>query len=759
MKNHHTTFTSIIYIILVIIVFVETSATKKPYSSLLERITAEETVTIEEFREAIKSLDLDTDQKGEDKSELRQNFAKVINEYAKALFYGQFNGGKPEIQKAYYFFKLASEYGSSETLYYLSFYSFYNLDGRFLYKNNYKNLESSDSHGYMKYYIDKMNVTNLISNSFVSSLQGYTVSTSILGNLYYHGRGTERKCPSSALYFKQLAEMLFVKDELKDYKSPELLERRKLDELYFHHEEDIESTQVVEDALEYIKRNANLKMPQYLAEMGHIYYFGLKGEKRDLKQAFNYYFQAANAGDPYSKMFVGKMLIEGIGVQKDVKYGMQFLTAAEFKNEPEALNILGKLYYYGDGVEKDEQKAIGYFKTAADKNITDAMYNYAGILLKSTDPISRTKGLQLIDAAAKSGHALAMLHLGLQYLEGTDIFYNCELGAGFLKSVTQRGPWNRKLRNGYVTYKKKNHKLAALYYMEAALIGYDFANSNAGLIIDRYQVFDEHDLDIQKMQKEVIYDPIWKQLDSTSHYKPPSDMDELLNGDILEILTTLKYDQNKKTEILKSLTKPLKNLGESFNQHVTFELLRTGAEEDDELSLLKLGDIYQEGKIVPQNFTQAYEYYSSIFRPRIYSFIINTEIAAMAMYNMAYMTHNGLGKKKNLTEAIIQYETSIKLNFKSTNYMVHINKKLAEWEKFYFDKYSNSTGEVQEEEDSTMSVKEIIKHQMTYFEEKYSKPLFMGFFILAAFVLFLVKLRLENYMDIYLKDQRRPKTD
>ena len=186
----------------------ESSATKKPYYNLLERITAEETVTIEEFREAIKSLDSDTEQRRDDKSELKQNFAKVINEYAKALFYGQLNGGKPEIQKAYYFFKLASEYGSSETLYYLSFYSFYNLDGRFLFKNNYKNLESSDSHGYLKYYIDRMNVTNLISNTYVSSLQGYNISTSILGNLYYH---------VIILYCRYLRTNFNREEELKEF--------------------------------------------------------------------------------------------------------------------------------------------------------------------------------------------------------------------------------------------------------------------------------------------------------------------------------------------------------------------------------------------------------------------------------------------------------------------------------------------------------------------------------------------------------------
>ncbi len=294
--------------------------------------------------------------------------------------------------------------------------------------------------------------------------------------------------------------------------------------------------------------------------------------------------------------------------------------------------------------------------------------------------------------------------------------------------------------------------------MEAALIGYDLAHSNAGLIIDKYDVFDEHDLDVQRMKKEITHDALWKELESTHNYKPPKNTDELLYGDIMEILATLKYDENKKTEILKSLTHSSKSLVESYNHEITFELFRNGAEEDDELSLLKLGDIYQEGKIVPQDYSKAYAYYESLFTPGIYSFITNSEIAAMAMYNMAYMTHNGLGRTKNLTLAIIQYENSQKLSLRSANYMLYVNKKLAEWEKFYFDKYLNSTGEVQSTSES-MNVKDIVKYQMTYFEEKYSKPLFMGFFIVAALVLFLVKLRLENYMDIYLKDQKRPKTD
>jgi TPR repeat protein len=114
--------------------------------------------------------------------------AQILNEYAKALFYGRFTNSEPELQKAFYFFKLASSYGNSESLYYLSFYSAYHLDGRYLLLKNYENLSKEDQHVYLKNYIKNMNATTLLTNTYISSMQGYNTSTFLMGVMYWDVR-------------------------------------------------------------------------------------------------------------------------------------------------------------------------------------------------------------------------------------------------------------------------------------------------------------------------------------------------------------------------------------------------------------------------------------------------------------------------------------------------------------------------------------------------------------------------------------------
>ena len=161
------------------------SKTSNTFQDFLEQVERDDLIQIPDFVNAIKNLDANI-QRINEKDKNKQNMGKILNEYAKTLFYGKLNDGKPDIQKAHYFFKLASQYGNSESLYYLSFYSFYNLDGRFLYLNNYNTLEKPDLHGYLKNYIDKMNATTLLTNAYISSLQGYNTSTFLMANLYWH---------------------------------------------------------------------------------------------------------------------------------------------------------------------------------------------------------------------------------------------------------------------------------------------------------------------------------------------------------------------------------------------------------------------------------------------------------------------------------------------------------------------------------------------------------------------------------------------
>ena len=283
--------------------------------------------------------------------------------------------------------------------------------------------------------------------------------------------------------------------------------------------------------------------------------------------------------------------------------------------------------------------------------------------------------------------------------------------------------------------------------MEAALLGYDVASLNGALIIDKHRPFGADDIDVQSLKKTIARDPIWVALDRTHNYKPPRDVDELLHDDVLEILTSLKYTAEKKAEILEKLTKYSKSIENEFINHIMIEMLRLGAEAKEPLSLLRLGDLYQEGAVVRQNYTQAYEYYSTIVKE---AFIQSGHsILSQAYYNLAYINHHGLGRAKNLSKAINLYNVSLELD-KTNYYLVSFNKKLAEWEKMYYEKYLNITQSGGENE-VELTVSDVLKLNIAHFEENYSKKFFFGFLVFAVLVLYLFKLRLQNYVDIYLK--------
>ena len=56
-----------------------------------------------------------------------------------------------------------------------------------------------------------------------------------------------------------------------------------------------------------------------LSAVGDIYFFGIS-TKKDLKQAYNYYHQAALLNDGYAQNKLGDMYYSGLGVKKHHRY-------------------------------------------------------------------------------------------------------------------------------------------------------------------------------------------------------------------------------------------------------------------------------------------------------------------------------------------------------------------------------------------------------------------------------------------------------
>ena len=152
------------------------------FQDLVDHITNDDSIEVFDFIDAVVSLDTMLQNQDESQANVNKYMGQILNQYAKALFYGKFNKDDPEIQKALYFFKLASSYGNSESIYYLSFYSFYNLDGRFLYENNDIYINASTIR--VRNYIKEMTVSLPITSVKFSGIKKSSISRFLMGNIF-----------------------------------------------------------------------------------------------------------------------------------------------------------------------------------------------------------------------------------------------------------------------------------------------------------------------------------------------------------------------------------------------------------------------------------------------------------------------------------------------------------------------------------------------------------------------------------------------
>ncbi|RWW08064.1 hypothetical protein GW17_00028524 [Ensete ventricosum] len=87
-------------------------------------------------------------------------------------------------------------------------------------------------------------------------------------------------------------------------------------------------------------------------QMGLLYYYGLRGVRRDNTKALHWLLKAVEKGDPRSMEFLGEMYTRGAGVERNYTKAFKLLTLASKHKVYSAYNGLGYLYVKGYGVEK-----------------------------------------------------------------------------------------------------------------------------------------------------------------------------------------------------------------------------------------------------------------------------------------------------------------------------------------------------------------------------------------------------------------------
>lgn len=90
-------------------------------------------------------------------------------------------------------------------------------------------------------------------------------------------------------------------------------------------------------------------------KIGMLYYFGLRGIRRDHAKALSWFLKAVEKGEPRSMEFLGELYTRGAVVERNYTKALEWLTLASKQHHYSAYNGLGYLYMKGYGVEKNNE--------------------------------------------------------------------------------------------------------------------------------------------------------------------------------------------------------------------------------------------------------------------------------------------------------------------------------------------------------------------------------------------------------------------
>ena len=184
---------------------------------------------------------------------------------------------------------------------------------------------------------------------------------------------------------------------------------------------------------------ANLGDPAAQTLLGEIYARGL-GVPRDEKESARWYAIAAKAGVAEAQFRYALLLIEGKVVERDDATARDLMKAAADAGNPLAAFNYGQMLIqsaptggFGD--------AISYFRMAAEKGVPDAEYALSQLYAygKGVEKADDAQARHWLQEAARSGHDLAQIELGIWLINGRGGPADPTEGFLWLKGAAERG--------------------------------------------------------------------------------------------------------------------------------------------------------------------------------------------------------------------------------------------------------------------------------------------------------------------------------
>lgn len=157
--------------------------------------------------------------------------------------------------------------------------------------------------------------------------------------------------------------------------------------------------------------------------LGLVHLHGLAEQKKNPKQAYFWFSQAAEGGLADGQYQTGAMLLQGQGVKKDSAKAVRLLHAAADAGEPRALWTLGTLFAQGEYVQKNQGEAFRFFKQAADAGMPQAMHN-VGLMYSAGKGVNADpyQAMVYLKKAAEHNVQEAQRALGFLHARGLEGF-------------------------------------------------------------------------------------------------------------------------------------------------------------------------------------------------------------------------------------------------------------------------------------------------------------------------------------------------
>ena len=157
--------------------------------------------------------------------------------------------------------------------------------------------------------------------------------------------------------------------------------------------------------------------------------------------------KAADAGHPEALFRLGLLVQDGFGEPEHPFYmapdpagGLALLERAVEQRYPPAMTALGVKLFVGDRAEVDKARAEQLLHAASDADDPVGMYQYGSMLAMGDDPLTRQRGLALVEKAADLGVGAADADLGAGYLAGNQLLEpNFEKAILHLQRAVEKG--------------------------------------------------------------------------------------------------------------------------------------------------------------------------------------------------------------------------------------------------------------------------------------------------------------------------------